>query len=80
MKGQTLRAQIYEDDSAARFTASSVLEMVLWQGLMSAGYVDPEPIYNHTIGQNVTELYGAYETSQWDGNSTHASIPMTATT
>lgn len=70
------------------FDQENIFEMVLWQHMFPAGYVDPAPEYNLTLDHNITELYGAYtlakddrgvywELQQWGGKGdwTH---PMTA--
>jgi hypothetical protein len=53
---------------------NDVLEMVLWQSLLKALYVDPVPDYNTTMDYNITELYGAYT---WAVNSDF-SLPLSA--
>lgn len=53
-----------------------VFEMVLWQLLQPAGYVNPLPQYNFSIDHNLTELYGVYNYNQFlDSNF---SLPLTA--
>lgn len=56
----------------------TVLEMVLWQLLLTPTYTNPRPEYNLTLDTNLTELHGGYDYKQWPGNA-NISSPFTAT-
>jgi len=54
----------------------TVFEMLVWQNIPYAGFLDPAPVYDLHLDHNLTELFGAYNLARF--SNTSGSQPMSA--